>query len=60
MIALIEDNREAIGELCERYGVRRLTLFGSTAKGTFNPATSDLDFVVSFLDYGPGIFRRFT
>lgn len=29
MIALIEDNREAIAELCERFGVRRLAVFGS-------------------------------
>lgn len=42
MIALVEDNRDAIVALCERFGVRRLALFGSAAKGTFDPATSDL------------------
>jgi predicted nucleotidyltransferase len=35
--------------LCEKYSVKRLTLFGSAVKGTFDPATSDLDFVVEFL-----------
>jgi predicted nucleotidyltransferase len=59
MIALIEDNREAIIELCEQYGVRRLAVFGSAAKGTFDPATSDIDFVVDYIDWGPGIFHRF-
>ena len=38
MIALIEDNRDAIVALCERYGVRRLSLFGSAAKGTLDGA----------------------
>ena len=59
MIALIEDNRKAIVELCERYGVRRLSLFGSAAKGTFDPATSDVDLLVDFVDWGPGIAGRF-
>lgn len=59
MIALVEDNRAAIVELCERFEVRRLALFGSAAKGTFDPATSDLDFVVDYFDWGSGIFHRF-
>lgn len=59
MIALVEDNRDEIVALCERFGVRRLALFGSAAKGTFDPATSDLDFVVDYFDWGPGIFHRF-
>lgn len=59
MIALIEDNRDAIAALCEQYGVQKLAVFGSAVKGTFDPATSDLDFAVEFEDYGPGIGRRF-
>lgn len=59
MIALIEDNREAIAALCEQYGVRRLSVFGSAAKGTFDPERSDIDVLVDFLDYGPGIGKRF-
>jgi len=59
MIALIEDNREAIAALCEQYGVRRLAVFGSAVKGTFDLDTSDLDFVVDFEDYGIGVSRRF-
>jgi len=59
MIALIEDNKPMIVELCERFGVRRLALFGSAAKGTFDPARSDIDLLVDFVDWGPGIARRF-
>ncbi|MDQ3539751.1 MAG: nucleotidyltransferase domain-containing protein [Chloroflexota bacterium] len=58
MIALIAENRKEIAELCEQYGVRRLSVFGSAAKGTFDPVTSDLDFVVDYFDWGPGIFHR--
>ena len=59
MIALIEDNRDAIADVCRQYGVQRLAVFGSAVKGTFDPATSDLDFAVEFADCGPGIGKRF-
>jgi uncharacterized protein len=40
---------EEIVAICRRFGVQRLDLVGSGARGTdFDPATSDLDFVVSF------------
>jgi len=52
MIELIEQHREALDELCQRYRVSRLDLFGSAAKGTFNAAKSDLDFIVIFQDPG--------
>lgn len=38
MIALIEDNREAITELCERHGVRRVAVFGLIVFLTGNQA----------------------
>ncbi len=59
MIALIEDNRDAISALCREYGVQRLAVFGSAVNGSFDPVTSDLDFAVEFADYEPGIGRRF-
>lgn len=59
MIPLIEDNREAIVTLCKTYGVRKLALFGSAARGDFDPATSDVDFLLESADYGPGVARRF-
>ena len=53
MIALIEQHREALAALCRRFKVRRLDLFGSAAKGAFNPQSSDLDFLVSLDDTSP-------
>ena len=46
VIALVSDNLEAIRALCRKYRIARLDLFGSAATGKFNPATSDLDFLV--------------
>jgi len=48
MIALIEDRRKRIGALCKRPAVTRLEVFGSAAEGTFDPQTSDRDFLVAF------------
>jgi len=47
--SLVENNRDNIRDLCRRYGVRRLELFGSAATEAFDPARSDLDFLVEFL-----------
>ena len=46
--AVITDHLDAIRELCVKYRVKRLAVFGSAAKGTFDPARSDVDFVVEF------------
>jgi predicted nucleotidyltransferase len=55
MIRLIEDNREAIKDLCTRYRVRRLEIFGSALTGEgFHPERSDLDFLVEFLPLQQG------
>ena len=49
MIADIELHREELRELCRRFGVRRLEVFGSAAReADFDPARSDLDFLVEF------------
>ncbi len=48
MISIVEDRRAEVADLCERYGVKRLDLFGSAAGDGFDTAASDLDFVVSF------------
>ena len=55
MIGLIRDNYEAIRDLCERYRVRRLDVFGSALTGVgFDPQKSDLDFLVEFLPLKQG------
>ena len=40
-------------QLCRRYRVRRLELFGSAVSGQFDPDTSDLDFLVTFEELEP-------
>ncbi len=39
-----------IGELCCRFGVRRLEIFGSATTDRFDPQHSDLDFLYEFED----------
>ena len=49
MHPMIEQHRAEIAQLCRRYAVRRLEVFGSAARGTdFDPARSDADFLVDF------------
>ena len=48
MIADIASHREELAALCRRFHVRRLDVFGSAARGDFDPARSDLDFLVEF------------
>ena len=45
----IADKQKDLAELCRRYDVVRLEVFGSAARATdFNPETSDADFLVEF------------
>jgi uncharacterized protein len=48
MIALVEQKRNDLAELCRQFNVERLELFGSAATGSFQSASSDLDFIVRF------------
>lgn len=49
MHAAIAEKREAVAALCRRFGVQRLEVFGSAARGTdFDARRSDADFLVSF------------
>ena len=52
MTSIIQDNREAVEQLCRQFRVRRLELFGSAVGKKFDPKTSDLDFLVDFEDSG--------
>jgi predicted nucleotidyltransferase len=54
---LVTEHLDEVRALCEQYHVRRLTLFGSAAKGTFDPEKSDLDFVVEF-EWDPDPLER--
>ncbi|MBI5365059.1 MAG: nucleotidyltransferase domain-containing protein [Planctomycetes bacterium] len=54
----VSEHREALAELCRRHYVRRLELFGSAARGTFDVETSDLDFLVEFEDLAPALYAE--
>jgi uncharacterized protein len=52
--AVIEQHRDEVAALCRRFSVARLEVFGSAADGTFDPAHSDVDFLVEFRPLDPG------
>jgi len=48
MIGLLEEHLAQIAALCRKYGVQKLELFGSAARGDFDPARSDIDLFYEF------------
>ncbi|MDW8469014.1 MAG: nucleotidyltransferase domain-containing protein [Burkholderiales bacterium] len=56
MSSLLDPHLGRIRDLCRRYGVARLELFGSAATDAFDPGRSDLDLLVEF---GPDSSRLF-
>ncbi len=48
MHPIIESHNAELADLCRRFHVRRLDLFGSATTDRFDPATSDLDFLVEY------------
>ena len=60
MISPVQEKRAEVAAACRRYGVERLDLFGSAAGGSFDPGSSDLDFIVSFeRREPPDLFDRY-
>lgn len=53
MNPLIKKTHADLIQLCRRYRVHRLELFGSAARDDFDPKTSDLDFLVEFEPCSP-------
>lgn len=47
MLDMLRHNREEIAALGDRYGARRIRVFGSVARGEDGPG-SDVDFLVDF------------
>lgn len=47
MAGLIDDYRKALIDLCRKYHVKKLDVFGSAATGDFEKS-SDIDFLVEF------------
>jgi hypothetical protein len=57
---LVESKQNDLIEICRRFGVRRLELFGSANTPGFDPQRSDLDFLAEFAadaDFGPWLGR---
>ena len=46
---LIAEKLPEVRALCEKYHVKRLEIFGSAVKGTFDGQRSDVDLIVEFL-----------
>ncbi len=59
MIPLIEKKRTEVAVLCGRFGVQSLEVFGSAADGEFDPAHSDIDFLVEFSQDAGSLFHRY-
>lgn len=58
MVAIVQDKRDAIIELCHRYGVVRMDVFGSVLREDFRPGESDVDLLVEFSDRDPYALAR--
>ncbi len=59
-IPLLAERQEIVRELCRRFGVERLDVFGSAARGEFVPGRSDIDLLVRFANAGaPGYADRY-
>lgn len=53
MVDLIQERKEELVEICSRFHVLSLALFGSAARADFQQETSDLDFLVEFFPLKP-------
>ena len=47
MLSFIENKKPELQQLCERYAVKSMYLFGSASTGNFNKE-SDIDILISF------------
>jgi uncharacterized protein len=54
MVAIIENKKAPLIELCRKFSVKRLEVFGSAASGNFDLSKSDIDFLVEFETSSPG------
>ena len=61
MHSAISQHRSGISAICQRFGIRKLEVFGSAARADdFRPDSSDADFLVEFApDVQPGLYAFF-
>lgn len=50
---ILTEKHDEMVQLCRTHGVERLELFGSAVSESFEPGSSDLDFLVTFLPCSP-------
>jgi predicted nucleotidyltransferase/transposase-like protein len=55
----LELDEHGIAELCRRFHVRRLSVFGSATTADFDPDTSDVDFLVDFEEGAEDLFGSY-
>jgi predicted nucleotidyltransferase len=53
VVDVLQEKRDTIVELCARYGVERLHVFGSALRDDFRPGESDVDLLVEFAPMEP-------
>ena len=53
MQAIVKEKQRELAELCRKYGVVRLALFGSALTDEFDSTRSDIDFAVEFRSMTP-------
>ena len=53
MVHVLEDKQDAIADVCRRFGVSRLYVFGSSLREDFRPGDSDVDLLVEFAPMEP-------
>jgi predicted nucleotidyltransferase len=58
MQPLIKEKRVQLAQLCRKHHVRQLEAFGSALREDFDPASSDLDFLVEFEPLAPVAYAQ--
>ena len=58
MYTLLIQKQPEVAALCRSAGARRLDVFGSAVRADFDPAHSDLDFLVEFDDVPPAAYAQ--
>jgi len=59
MASVLDPHISELHELCRRFGVARLELFGSATTDAFDPQRSDLDLLVDFDANPADLFNRY-
>jgi len=59
VIALLETHRAELAELCARFGVERLEVFGSAVRPEDFGEDSDIDFIVLFGETSMGLVKQY-